>query len=108
MRLATIQTETGPRAAVQVGERFVDLQAADSSLPNSVKGLVALGTRALQNTWAQASKSTVKSYGTPVKLLPPIPDPEKIICLGLNYRDHAAESGVPIPKDPVLFSKYAT
>jgi 2-keto-4-pentenoate hydratase/2-oxohepta-3-ene-1,7-dioic acid hydratase in catechol pathway len=42
------------------------------------------------------------------RLLPPVPDPRKIICLGLNYRDHAAESGAPIPKEPVLFSKYAT
>src|SRR5207237_2860808 len=45
---------------------------------------------------------------TGVKLLPPIPDPQKIVCLGLNYADHAKEGGVPIPKDPVLFSKYAT
>jgi 2-keto-4-pentenoate hydratase/2-oxohepta-3-ene-1,7-dioic acid hydratase in catechol pathway len=43
-----------------------------------------------------------------VRLLPPIPDPPKIVCIGLNYRDHAAESGAPIPKEPVLFSKYAT
>jgi 2-keto-4-pentenoate hydratase/2-oxohepta-3-ene-1,7-dioic acid hydratase in catechol pathway len=40
--------------------------------------------------------------------LPPIPDPSKVICLGLNYRDHAAESGAPIPKEPVVFSKFAT
>ncbi|MBI3912136.1 MAG: fumarylacetoacetate hydrolase family protein [Armatimonadetes bacterium] len=38
----------------------------------------------------------------------PILRPPKIICLGLNYRDHAAESGMPVPKEPVLFSKYAT
>src|SRR5262249_38052480 len=38
----------------------------------------------------------------------PIVDPRKIVCIGLNYKDHAAESGAPIPKDPVLFSKYAT
>ncbi len=38
----------------------------------------------------------------------PIPDPQKIICIGLNYKDHAAESGVPIPKEPVLFSKFPT
>jgi 2-keto-4-pentenoate hydratase/2-oxohepta-3-ene-1,7-dioic acid hydratase in catechol pathway len=41
-----------------------------------------------------------------VKLLAPILDPEKIICVGLNYRDHAAESGAAIPKEPVLFSKF--
>jgi 2-keto-4-pentenoate hydratase/2-oxohepta-3-ene-1,7-dioic acid hydratase in catechol pathway len=43
-----------------------------------------------------------------VKLLPPVPDPPKIVCLGLNYRDHAAETGAKIPAEPVLFSKFAT
>lgn len=41
-----------------------------------------------------------------VELGPPIPDPEKIICLGLNYADHAAESGQAVPSAPVLFAKY--
>lgn len=36
---------------------------------------------------------------------PPIPRPQKIICIGLNYADHAAESGMPIPKEPVVFFK---
>jgi 2-keto-4-pentenoate hydratase/2-oxohepta-3-ene-1,7-dioic acid hydratase in catechol pathway len=40
--------------------------------------------------------------------MPPVSDPRKIICLGLNYRDHAAESGVPVPSEPILFSKYST
>jgi 2-keto-4-pentenoate hydratase/2-oxohepta-3-ene-1,7-dioic acid hydratase in catechol pathway len=43
-----------------------------------------------------------------VQLLAPVPDPRKIICIGLNYRDHAAESGVSPPSEPILFSKYAT
>src|SRR5207302_6830343 len=42
------------------------------------------------------------------KLLPPVPDPPKIICMGLNYRDHAAETGAKIPAEPVLFSKFNT
>lgn len=37
----------------------------------------------------------------------PITRPGKIICIGLNYRDHAEESGLPVPKEPVLFCKYA-
>lgn len=41
-----------------------------------------------------------------VALLPPVPEPEKIICIGLNYRDHARESGVDIPNYPVFFAKY--
>lgn len=42
-----------------------------------------------------------------VKLGPPVPDPRKIVCLGLNYRDHAAEAGLPLPEVPMLFAKYA-
>lgn len=38
----------------------------------------------------------------------PVPRPGKIICIGLNYRDHAAESNMPIPERPVVFSKFAT
>ncbi|MDP9295498.1 MAG: fumarylacetoacetate hydrolase family protein, partial [Actinomycetota bacterium] len=37
----------------------------------------------------------------------PIPRPGKIVCVGLNYRDHAAESGQPIPEEPILFPKFA-
>src|SRR5262245_60622607 len=38
--------------------------------------------------------------------LPPVASPEKIICIGLNYRDHAAESNMEIPKEPVFFNKF--
>ena len=38
----------------------------------------------------------------------PVPRPGKLICIGLNYRDHAAESNMPIPERPVIFSKFPT
>ena len=38
----------------------------------------------------------------------PVPRPGKVICIGLNYRDHAAESNMPIPETPVVFSKFST
>src|ERR1051325_3824441 len=38
----------------------------------------------------------------------PVPRPGKLICIGLNYRDHAAESNLPIPKEPVVFSKFSS
>lgn len=41
-----------------------------------------------------------------VKLLAPIPRPPKLICIGLNYRDHAAEAGMEIPKVPTIFNKF--
>jgi 2-keto-4-pentenoate hydratase/2-oxohepta-3-ene-1,7-dioic acid hydratase in catechol pathway len=40
--------------------------------------------------------------------LAPVPRPGKLICIGLNYRDHAAESNMPIPEKPVVFSKFST
>ena len=43
-----------------------------------------------------------------VRLGPPVCRPSKIVCVGLNYRDHARESGMPIPEEPVLFFKATT
>jgi 2-keto-4-pentenoate hydratase/2-oxohepta-3-ene-1,7-dioic acid hydratase in catechol pathway len=43
-----------------------------------------------------------------VKLLPPVPRPEKIFCIGLNYADHARETGKEPPPEPVVFSKFVT
>ena len=43
-----------------------------------------------------------------VKLLAPIPRPRKLICVGLNYRDHAKETGAEIPKVPTIFNKFPT
>jgi 2-keto-4-pentenoate hydratase/2-oxohepta-3-ene-1,7-dioic acid hydratase in catechol pathway len=43
-----------------------------------------------------------------VQLLAPIPRPRKLICVGLNYRDHAVETGAQIPKVPTIFNKFAT
>ncbi|WP_203333689.1 fumarylacetoacetate hydrolase family protein [Planococcus beigongshangi] len=42
-----------------------------------------------------------------ITYLAPIPEPEKIICVGLNYLDHCKETGMDPPKSPVIFSKYA-
>ncbi len=109
MRLATIQTPSGPRATAVSGTNLVDLHATDASLPSSVRGLLAAGPEALQAAArAVASPNAVKVDAGTAQLQAPVPDPQKIVCLGLNYRDHAAESGAAIPRDPVLFSKYPT
>jgi 2-keto-4-pentenoate hydratase/2-oxohepta-3-ene-1,7-dioic acid hydratase in catechol pathway len=101
MRLATIQTPAGPRAAVLTGTHLVDLYATDPSLPATVRGL-------LEAEQTAARPAAVSYPAATTKLLAPIPDPPKIICIGLNYRDHAAETGAAIPRDPVLFSKFTT
>jgi 2-keto-4-pentenoate hydratase/2-oxohepta-3-ene-1,7-dioic acid hydratase in catechol pathway len=109
MRLATIQTSAGPRAALLHDGTYYDLHATDPELPPSLCALLQAGSTALQAAAVVPHNPKAVRYpeGT-VKLLTPIPDPQKIICIGLNYRDHAAESGSPIPKEPVLFSKFAT
>jgi len=43
-----------------------------------------------------------------VRLCAPVPHPRKVICIGLNYKDHAAESGMDIPERPLVFSKFPT
>jgi 2-keto-4-pentenoate hydratase/2-oxohepta-3-ene-1,7-dioic acid hydratase in catechol pathway len=53
-----------------------------------------------------AAKGPVQQLSS-VKLLAPIPRPPKVICVGLNYRDHAIESNMPIPTIPVIFSKFS-
>jgi 2-keto-4-pentenoate hydratase/2-oxohepta-3-ene-1,7-dioic acid hydratase in catechol pathway len=109
MRLATIRLHDQPRPVLLAGNHLVDLLSADPGLPSSVRGLLEGGPAAL----AAASKAAAspKARRIPVaegSFLAPIPDPHKIVCLGLNYSDHAQETGAAIPKDPVLFSKYAT
>ena len=44
----------------------------------------------------------------PSVLLPPVPTPEKVVCIGLNYRDHAIETGSEIPTEPVVFNKFVS
>ncbi|MGE3805062.1 MAG: fumarylacetoacetate hydrolase family protein [Gemmataceae bacterium] len=109
MRLATIQTSSGPRAAALVDGNYVDLNATDANVPASVKQILAGGDAVLKAAEAASKKKEAVSYpADKVKLLAPIPDPQKIVCLGLNYADHAKESGGTAPKEPILFSKYPT
>ncbi|HYZ62229.1 MAG TPA: hypothetical protein VE650_07225, partial [Acetobacteraceae bacterium] len=42
-----------------------------------------------------------------VRYLPPVPDPEKIICIGLNYLTHIQEGGRDVPKKPTIFTRWA-
>ena len=80
----------------------------------------------MDGPWFQKSRETYESIARDANLLAeavekgwlikrseaywlaPVPRPGKLICIGLNYRDHAAESNMPIPERPVVFSKFAT
>ncbi|VTS07091.1 fumarylacetoacetate hydrolase family protein [Tuwongella immobilis] len=108
MRFATIRSEHGPKAVVQVGNNFVDVSAVDSSIPNSVRGILAGGDAMLAKVNAAAAAANAPRIAVAdAQYLPPIPDPQKILCIGLNYRDHALEGGREIPTEPVLFGKFA-
>jgi len=109
MRFATLHTASGLRAAVRDADSYVDLHATDAAFPPTVRQLLAAGPEVLQHA-ARAGKRTdaVRIPVSKAKLAAPIPDPQKIICLGRNYAEHAAESNSPPPKEPILFSKYAT
>jgi 2-keto-4-pentenoate hydratase/2-oxohepta-3-ene-1,7-dioic acid hydratase in catechol pathway len=106
MRFATLNTSHGPRAAVLVGDRFLDLAASDSRIPNSVRQII--GDPALLAAARQVASrgDSAGVSATTARLHAPIHDPQKIVCVGLNYRDHAHESKMPIPREPVLFSKF--
>ena len=58
--------------------------------------------------WLQKHSHTAPRIDPSVRLGPPIRRPSKIVCIGLNFRDHAAESGMDIPREPVLFFKSTT
>ena len=62
------------------------------------------GLTKLRNWLAKQGASALRVRGS-VRLGPPICRPSKIVCIGLNFRDHAEESGMEIPKEPVIFFK---
>lgn len=59
-------------------------------------------------TWLDRNSSAAPRVPPSVRLGPPICRPSKIVCVGLNFRDHAAESGMDLPAEPVLFFKSTT
>jgi 2-keto-4-pentenoate hydratase/2-oxohepta-3-ene-1,7-dioic acid hydratase in catechol pathway len=108
MRWVTVASEEGPRACGVINGEYIDVNATDPEMPATVRGLLELGPDWQRRAWAALPRGVVRHDPAGAKLLAPVPDPRKIICIGLNYRDHAAESGVPVPTEPILFSKYPT
>lgn len=58
--------------------------------------------------WLGENSSGAPRVASSIRLGPPVCRPSKIVCIGLNYRDHAAETGAETPKEPVLFFKSTT
>jgi acylpyruvate hydrolase len=108
MRLVTCLIDDEPRAAALVGHdddwQVVDLCAADPTLPPDVLGLIQGGPAVLDRARA-ASEHGLPRPLAGVRLLAPIPRPPKIVCIGVNYADHAAEAGRALPRWPSVFLK---
>jgi len=106
MRLLTYRTADGPAAAIQVDETLVPAGAVDA--PSTVRGLLeALDGDGLRELAARAEDAEERIPLADATLCAPIPDARKIICMGLNYRDHAKETGQQIPTVPIWFAKFA-
>ena len=107
MRLVTYEGGGGAEAGVLVEEQVVPVSALDAPA-RSVRGLLErLDAAGLAALGERAAASDERLALESVRLLAPVPDPEKIICLGLNYRDHAAETGQEPPAAPLWFAKFA-
>ncbi len=106
MRLLTYRHDRGERPGLLDGSSVVDL----------IDALGLDGTpsmRDLLDEWSVIEPQLESALGGPsvpladVELSPPITDPEKIVCIGLNYADHAAEAGIEPPEVPTFFAKFA-
>ena len=107
MRLLTYLSSNGPRVAVKQGDQWFDLRSADETLPRSLKAILAADSGCLSRIAEVAQNGEVLRHED-LNVLPPIPGPQKIICVGLNYADHAAETGAAIPTEPLIFNKFPT
>jgi len=107
MRLVTYQGDTGPRVAALRDGDCIDLNEVDPSLPACIKKFLELGPEAIRRAQAAIERGKPVPVGQR-RLLPVIPAPEKVICVGLNYADHARETGASPPSDPIVFNKFPT
>jgi len=86
---------------------LVSAFAADGG-PALTRGMRQVIESGLERARAAAESGSWRVPVASVKLHAPISDPEKIICVGMNYYDHCTEQNFPIPQEPVLFSKFAS
>jgi acylpyruvate hydrolase len=98
-------------ALVSAGE-IVDLTSLASDKDLAASDLLKCFD--LENGFLEKAGAAISQNHLPrlaksgIELCAPVPRPGKIICIGLNYRDHAEESGMAIPASPIIFSKFAT
>ena len=110
MRLLSYNTRQGPAWGVLVGEGVVASDQLGGDVPASLHDLLADERLCAELTrdWQSRCAAAVPLPLSGLELLPCLPQPGKIICLGLNYVDHAKEGGNPVGDYPALFLRCAT
>lgn len=107
MKLIRFGTPGAERPGVQLDDgTWVDASAVTQTYDEAF--FAANGLDQLQRWLAKSGPAAPRVGGNGVRLGPPIARPSKIVCIGLNFRDHAAESGMELPREPVLFFKSTT
>ena len=107
MKLITFTESGNTRIGLLKDDGVVDLSVADPSLPTTMLAFIEAGDDAMAKA-AAAVDQAPHFASADVSLEAPIARPPKILAIGLNYRAHAAESNMEIPKHPVVFTKQAT
>jgi len=93
------------RGAVRQESRLIDFEAL--GFTGTMRQLLASGRTAVDRVVRLAEESKAwREIDSDVVFGPPVPDPDKILCIGLNYREHARESGLEVPSVPVVFAKF--
>lgn len=104
MRLISYEHEGASGVGVMLDdERFVALSKAAPDLPPTMRDSVALGEDGLAKAKDAAEGREADHMLDDVTLLPPIPDPPAIWCVGVNYADHREETGRAPTSEPTLF-----
>jgi acylpyruvate hydrolase len=106
MRIAHFETGGVPGIAADEGSGWHGLTRRDGGFPGTLPELIAQGADLLR-TGRSLGQSPAIDLST-VRLLPPVPVPPKILCVGLNYDDHLEESGLKKPVYPEIFARFAT
>ena len=114
MTFATIQTAHGPSLGIRDGERILDVRAAEARFrtgaPTTMDDMIqGRGDASALPTLLGKSRSGPRTLFVATgdaAFGPCVTAPEKIICVGLNYRSHVAESGEKLPPVPILFNKF--
>jgi 2-keto-4-pentenoate hydratase/2-oxohepta-3-ene-1,7-dioic acid hydratase in catechol pathway len=105
LRLASFRTRDRESYGVVDGERIVDVgYRLSSQYPTLRVAVAGMGLRGIE---VAAEASEVWHRAADIAWLPPIADPLKVICVGLNYRSHVIETGRQPPTKPLLFTRFA-